>query len=130
MLLNRFMLTTDYDTQKEKKVVDIVASSPSITIPGTSPGRLINFEIDASTESEVTFDNIMIVSSLFDYAFSGDYAIYDDGEIEYQFLVTKPTTTNYHFWVRVFNYSGRSVTLPAFTITARVHQFIPSTKED
>lgn len=130
MLLDRFILNTDYDTLKEQNVVDAVISSDGFVLPGTSPDRLKIIEVDVPTDDIVSLENTIIVSTLFPVGLAGDYSIYDDGEVEYSFYVTRPTATTYHFRARILNYSGQSKTFPAFTITARIHQFIPSTQDN
>ena len=130
MLLDRFFLNTDYDTQKESEVVSNVISGNSFDIVGTSPGRLVTLEADVAASAIPAFENITVTSNLFPTTvLMSDYSRYDDGNIEYSFFVTKPTSSAYHFKVRILNYSGHTITIPDYVFTANIHRFVPSSQD-
>lgn len=130
MLLDRFILNSDYDTQKELNVITIQQTLTARNMPGSGSGRLVNLKKTSDEISETSFEFPVILCDYFpNIGLVGDDTIYDTGEIEFSFFLQKDVTGKYSFWARILNYSGHNVQVPDITFTARVHQFIPSTQE-
>ena len=131
MLLDKFYLNTDYDTQKELNVAEASVTLTARTFPASGTGRLVTLETTSTDTSTLSFETPIVVCDYFpNIGLLGDDTIYDTGEVEFSFFIWKDTNSHYVFRARIFNYSGHSVQLPDITFTARIHQFIPSTQED
>lgn len=131
MLLDRFFLNTDHDTLKERSVLGLEINVPAFIIGATSPDRVKNFEVTSEESYPVSFESPAITSTFFpDAALVGDDTIYDNGEIECAFFVSKLSGNRYKFRVRMLNYSGHDIQVPDTTFTARIHMFVPSSQDN
>lgn len=131
MLIDRFLLNTDYDTQKEQNVVNIELKLTARTFPASGSERLVILQTTSTDLATLSFETPMILCDYFpDVVLFGDDPIYDNGEIEFSFYLWKDENRHYKFKMRAINYSGHSVQTPDITFTAHIHQFVPSTQED
>jgi len=119
MLLDRFLLNTDYDTQKEATSITLELQIPEFKI---NSGQEKYYETTTQIAPGVYFENINIETTLYpDYNFFGTAAI-TTSSYAMQVMVYRSDAT--HFKMRIRFYGRNTTTIPTSTTKAAVHLFV------
>lgn len=124
MLLDRFIMNSDFDGQKEEAELDIQFTIPSFTLPTQYPYKYQDFEAPEGS----FFTNCIITDSVYPgINFVGSMAGMVKNNIAYEISVYRSDATHYRIWVAHSRDSGSStVTVPEHTVRARLKFYVAS----
>ena len=124
MLLDRFMMSSDHDGQKEAESLDIQFTITSFNLPNQTPYKYQDF---AAPEGSY-FSNVVVSDSVTgDRIFYGSHVQFLMGNIWYNVSVYRSDAKHYRIWVAHSLKSGvSSATVPAHTVRARLKFYVAS----
>lgn len=125
MLLDRFIINSDYDSQK---MVDTVELSLPIATFNLAAKAQRSFNTTVLITNGQYFENVCITNpDLFgDYTFIGGNPVYYNNSQNYQvyFDAQRSDATHYKLTVNFINQSNSQITVPTNTTTCRVHLLV------
>lgn len=125
MLLDRFIMNSDFDGQKEADSLDIQFTIPSFTLPAQIPYKYSDFDAPQGS----FFANCVINDTVFDgINFVGSSVGFEKDNVHYNVSVYRLNDTKYRIWVAHSRVSGSTATVPTHTVRARL-KFYTATKD-
>lgn len=123
MLLDRFIMNSDFDGQKEADSLDIQFTVPSFSLPGQTPYRYADFDAPEGS----FFANCVINDTLYDGVnLVGSHCGYIKNNIVYNVSVYRLNATKYRIWVACGLDGISSATVPSHTVRARLKFYVAS----
>lgn len=129
MILDRFILNTDYDTMKELSTYSASATIPATTLQNRGDTQTAHTDITVSSGAYLEMESatMSVVSGNFCSA-SGDYTA--NNEVSYRYNIKRQSSTKYRIEAQVMNLASDfgSRTTQKLTVTVKLHLFVPSTQ--
>lgn len=124
MLLDRFMMSSDHDGQKEAESLDIQFTVTSFNLPAQNPIRYQDFAAPKGSY----FANIVLTDSLLPgKVFPAPSARFISGNVRFGMFVFRIDETHYRIWTVHSLKSGvSSATVPSHTVRARLKFYVAS----
>lgn len=124
MLLDRFIMSSDHDGQKEAEDLDIQFTITSFNLPAQTPYKYQDFAAPKGSY----FANVVISDSVTgDRIFYGSHVQFLVGNVWYNVSVYRSGETKYRIWVAHSRKSGvSSATVPTHTVRARLKFYVAS----
>lgn len=127
MLLDRFIMSSDHDGQKEAEDVEFQFTVASFELPAQNPFRYKDFEVPKGSY----FTNIVLSDSLIpNKTFVAPSVRFGYGNVQIGLFVFRIDETHYRLWIINQLKSGvSSATVPAHTPRARLKFYVASKSE-
>ena len=124
MLLDRFIMSSDHDGQKEAEDLDIQFTITSFNLPAQTPYKYQDFAAPKGSY----FANVVISDSVTgDRTFYGSHVQFLVGNVWYNVSVYRSGEDKYRIWVAHSRKSGvSSATVPTHTVRARLKFYVAS----
>lgn len=124
MLLDRFMMSSDHDGQKEAESLDIQFTITSFNLPAQTPYKHQDFTAPKGS----FFANCVISDTVTgDRIFYGNHVQFLVGNVWYNVSVYRSAADKYRIWVAHSRKSGvSSATVPTHTVRARLKFYVAS----
>lgn len=124
MLLDRFIMSSDHDGQKEAEDLDIQFTITSFNLPAQTPYKYQDFTAPKGSY----FANVVISDSVTgDRIFYGSQVQFLVGNVWYNVSVYRSGESKYRIWVAHSRKSGVSTaTVPTHTVRARLKFYVAS----
>lgn len=123
MLLDRFIINTDYDSQKVSSVLELSLPVAEFNI-GAHSTRV--FDTTVLVDEGEYFENIFIINKELagNYTMVGGDPIVHKSQYDVSFEVYRSDKTHYKLEVVFVNQSNATVTIPTNTTKAKVHLLV------
>lgn len=123
MLLDRFIMNSDFDGQKEADSLDIQFTVPSFNLPAQTPYKYADFDAPEGS----FFANCVINDTVYDGVnLVGSHCDYVKNNILYNVSVYRLNATKYRIWIAHSLSGASSATVPTHTIRARLKFYVAS----
>lgn len=123
MLLDRFMMSSDHDGQKEAESLDIQFTITSFNLPAQTPYKYQDFTAPKGS----FFANCVITDTVAgDNVFVGDHVMAKVGNVMYNISVYRSGEDKYRIWVAHSLSGASSATVPTHTVRARLKFYVAS----
>ena len=126
MLLDRFIINTDYDSQKIQKTLDLSIIVAEFNLAGNTQRE---FNTTVTIDQGQYFENIFISNQeiVGDYTLVGSSPVYNkSGSYRVLFDAYRSDATHYKLTVSFINLTGDTIVIPTNTTKARVHLLVAS----
>lgn len=126
MLLDRFIINTDYDSQKIQKTLDLSIIVAEFNLAGNAQRE---FNTTVTIDQGQYFENIFISNQeiVGNYTLVGSSPVYNkSGAYRVLFDAYRSDATHYKLTVSFINLTGDTIVIPTNTTKARVHLLVAS----
>lgn len=125
MLLDRFIMNSDFDGQKEADSIDIQFTIPGFNLPAQVPYKYADFTAPKGS----FFANCVINDTVYEGVnFVGSYVGFVKNNVLFNVSVYRLNDTKYRIWVAHSRDGVSSATVPTHTVRARL-KFYTATKD-
>lgn len=123
MLLDRFIINSDYDSQKEQNVVELSLPIAEFNLAANAQ-RTFNTTV-LIAEGQF-FENVFITNQVIlgNYTMIGGNPVYSGSQYRVYFDAHRSDATHYVLEVGFINVSNSRITIPTNTTKARVHLLV------
>ena len=123
MLLDRFIINTDYDSQKVSSVLELSLPIAEFNIEAH---RTRLFDTTVSVDEGEYFENIFITNKELtgNYTMVGSNPVVRKNQCDIYFKVYRSDKTHYKLEVTFTNQSNNTITIPTSTTKVKVHLLV------